>query len=566
MKTGIKKCLAVFVPFVMIAFVLYKTGCYFETNDDRYITSILSGVITAGPDAHVILVNYLLTFPLAFLYRITTKVPWYGGLLLFFQWLIYASVLDSAYSRCRKWFHLILVTATVGAFFIAYYYIVGLIEFTSTAAMLASAGYACLLLHDNKKSGFTFFCCLNLLGFLLRSDAMLMVQPLGMAAVFVIILEEKTEWKTAVRKFLPAMAGIILILCVGTAGNRIGYHGGEWNVFFQFNDVRITLFDYYGPPDYEEVYDILENYNITKAKYEAFCSGMVLDWKAEKECDDQLKAYVVENGTKDFRIKELLEQVYALSIAGSQWDMNRTTIAAWFLFLLGMVLRRNWKRLLMGVTLLGGARMAVWAYLVFGGRTPVRVTFPLLACEVLLLLALVWIDCQKTDLTLWKKAVLILGGFLFCVVSISSGRQQSRYIGEINRGQKIYMEGLREIQEYCGSRPQERFLIDSRSLSFYTGSALETSVYHPVNFVVGGGWFSNAPVFQQRLEDYLGNAEGFYFLIYADGNQEESAALAYLVEEMGEEPELTDLWTASHGGSYAVYYFEGAFPFSQEKT
>lgn len=562
MEMRLKKCLVLSVPLVMLGFVVYKTGCYFETNDDRYIASILSGVITGSPDAHAIYVNYLLTYLLALLYRLTTKVPWYGGMLLMFQWLLYASVLDSAYSRCKRWVHLICATVMIGGFFIAYYYMAGLIEFTSTAAMLASAGYACLLLHDNKKTGFTLFLCLNLLAFLLRSLAMLMVQPLGLAVLLVAMSGEKIEWKTMGKQLLPLAAGLLLILFLGTVGNKVGYHGEDWKRYERFIDMEGALFDYYGIPDYEEISGILEQYHISQKKYEACCARMILDWKVDAECDEQLKDYVVNRGRKDFKLGDLLEKVYSFSIADSQWNMNRMTVAAWILFLVWMLVRRNWKQLFTGVVLLGGARTAVWTYLIWGGRTPLRVTIPLLACEVLLLLALVWINYQKTDSAQWKKALLIAGGFLFCMAGISSGRQQSRYIGEINKGQEIYMEGLREIQEYCQMQPQKRFLLDSKSLSFYTGSVFETSVYHPVNAVIGGGWFSNAPVVQQRLEDYLGEAEGFYFLIYADGKQEETPAFAYLAEEMGETPKFVEQWTASHGGNYAVYYFEGAFPFS----
>ena len=563
MKRRMKKCLALFVPLIFLGFVMYKTGCYFETNDDRYITSILSGVITGSPDAHAIYVNYLLTFPLALLYRITTNVPWYGGLLLLFQWLVYVSILDSAYSRCEKWIHLISVTVVAGSFFLAYYYMAGLIEFTSTAALLASAGYACLLLQDNKKTGFTLFCCLDLLGFLLRSQAMLMVQPLGLAAVLIILVGEETEWKSITKKLLSVAAGLLFILCLGMVGHRLGYSGEGWKRCEKFIDLQTVLFDYYGPPDYEEVRDILDDYQISENKYKAFCTYIVLDWKADAECDSRLISYVEDKSQKEFQLGELLNQIYMLSIANSQWYMNCMTIIAWLMFLLWMDLGRSRKKLFTGVAFLGGARTAVWAYVAWGGRTPARVTIPLLACEVLLLLVLVWTDCQRTDQAQWKKAVLIWGGFLFCMAGVSSGRQQSRYIGEINRGQKAYMEGLCEIQEYCESQPQKRFLIDSYSVSFYAGNALETSVYHPINAVFGGGWFSNAPAVQQRLEDYLGNTDGFYFLVNADENQEKRPAFAYLVEEMGKTPRLVDQWTASHGGSYAVYYFEGAFPFSK---
>ncbi len=476
MKTWLKKCLAIFVPFVLIGFVLYKTGCCFETNDDRYITSILSGVITGSPDAHAIYVNYLLTFPLSLLYRITAKVPWYGGMMLLFQWLSYAAVLNSAYSRCRKWIQLISVTTMVGGFFIAYYYIVGLMEFTSTAAILASAGYACLLLNDDEKWGFTFFCCLNMLGFLLRSKAMLMVQPFGLAAVLIMMTGKKIEWKVMAKKMLSVMLGLFLTICLGILGNMTGYYGEGWRRCEQFIELQTVLFDYYGSPDYEEIRDILNQYQISRNKYEAFCSYIVLDWKVDAECDRELISYVENKRKKDIQWGGLLKQIHTFFWADVKWNMNHITVIAWILFLTWMVLRRNWRQLLAGVILLGGVRTIVWAYLIRGGRTPARVTIPLLACEVLLLLVLVWIDCQKPNLTQWKKGILILGGLLFCIVGISSGRQQSRYIGERNRGQKIYMEGLREIQEYCESRPQKRFFIDSSSLTFYSGSVLETSV------------------------------------------------------------------------------------------
>lgn len=568
MKTGFKKCLAMFVPLVLIGFVLGTTGCYFETNDDRYITAILSGVITGSPDAHVTYVNYLLTFPLAFLYQLTVKVPWYGGMLLFFQWLIYASILYSAYSRCRKWFHVVSVTAAAGCFFLAYYYLVGAIQYTSTAVLLALAGYACLLLQEDKKAGFGFFGCLNLLGFLLRSKAMLMVQPLGLAAVLVAMVGEKAEWKVRSRQLLSMAAGLGLILCLGTIGTAIGYHGEAWKSYQQFNDMRTAMSDYYGVPDYEEVRDILEDYQISRAKYEAFGTGMILDWKADAECNKYLNAYVVNKGKKDFQIGELLKGIYHGSIDGVPLDISHMTIVAWAIFLIWMILRRHWKQLCAGAALLGGARMIVWGYLIYGGRIRSWVVVPLMACEVMLLFILVFIDCQKSAIAQREKVALILGGLLVCVTSFSSGMQQWRYVEEVNRGQKVYMEWLRQIQEYCQNQPQSRYLIDSRTTSFCTGSVLETSAYHPVNAVFGGGWFSNMPAVQRRLEDYLGNAEGFYFLMYANenGDQEKLPAFTYLSEEMGQMPRLVERLMTSHGGMYAVYYFEGAFPFSQSTS
>lgn len=190
-----------------------------------------------------------------------------------------------------------------------------------------------------------------------------------------------------------------------------------------------------------------------------------------------------------------------------------------------------------------------------------RVTFPLMACETMFLLVLIWNQCAGRHTAIWKKGLLLFGILVFCMTGISSGRLQSRFVREMNEGQAIFIAGLREMQEYFQDRPEDKFLVDANSLNSYKGSAFETAIYHPVNAVISGGWFSFSPCMQHRLEDYLGEAEGFYFVIYADGNQENTPQFAYLIQVMGEPPELVELWTASHGGVYGIYYFNGAFPF-----
>ncbi len=574
----------------LLSFVRRTTGIYFETNDDRYIASILSGVITGSPDAHVIYVNYLLALPLSWLYRLTAAVPWYGGMLVLLQWTAYGAVLDSAWTRCRGWFSLLSVTAVAAGFFVAFYYLTGLLQYTSTAALLAMAGYACLLLRRNRKSGFVWFMVFELLGCLLRSQAMLMLQPLGLAAVLAAVWQDRrVDSGEKIKGILTVEAGVIAILCLEAAGNFLGYQGAGWDRYERFNDTRTLLFDYYGKPGYEEVSDILEEGHVSREQYEAYCSYLILDWRADEDCEKRLGAYAAERGETPLEAGRLLGQIRDARRSVS-WKVRDVILAAWGIFLLWMLFSGKLRMLLGGTALLSLAGTAVWGYLVWKGRTPLRVTLPLLACEVLLLLALVWREydsappaagegqgaqildlraglralCAARGAGLWRKVLLLFGCACFCGAGISSGRLQCRYVKEMNQGQQIFMEGLREIQAYCGEHPGNRYLLDANSLSSYKGSAFETSVYQSFNAVLGGGWFSTGPAVQRRLEEYLGTGQGFYFLIYADGGQEDTPQFAYLVREMGGEPELADRWRASHGGDYAVYYFEGAFPFSAE--
>ncbi|MCM1046612.1 MAG: hypothetical protein NC417_13995 [Candidatus Gastranaerophilales bacterium] len=477
------------------------------------------------------------------------------------HWLLYAVILGSAYTCCEKWEQIVWVTVMVTGFFVAYYYCVGAIEFTSTAGLLAMAGYACLLLHDNRKKGLIIFFLLELLSYQLRSQAMLMVQPLGFAAAVVTEAGRDLPWRQKGKEIFCVAGGVLLVVSISAAGHLIGYHGAEWERYQQYNDTITAMFDYYGKPSYEEVSDILEDYGISKEKYEAYCLYMVLDWEKDIECDRQLEVRAIGREERELKIGALLREVYQVSVGESQWGIGGVTVIAWILFLLETLIRKRWASLCGGVVFLGGARTAVWSFLVWGGRLPVRVTFPLMACETMFLLVLVWNDCVGWKNALWKKGLLILGSLIFCIAGISSGKLQSRFVREMNEGQAIFMEGLKEMQEYFQNRPQDRFLVDANSLSSYKGNVFETSIYHPINAVVSGGWFSNSPGAQQRLKDYLGDTDGFYFVIYADGNQENTPQFAYLVQEMGAGPKLVEMWTASHGGVYGFYYFEGAFPF-----
>lgn len=57
------------IVLVMIAAVYFRAGIYFDTNDDRFLSEILSGVYGEHPEPHTIYMNYLLSLPLTALYK-----------------------------------------------------------------------------------------------------------------------------------------------------------------------------------------------------------------------------------------------------------------------------------------------------------------------------------------------------------------------------------------------------------------------------------------------------------------------------------------------------------------
>ncbi|MCD7842016.1 MAG: hypothetical protein LUG56_06045 [Lachnospiraceae bacterium] len=146
MMTSKKKTLAAAgMTAFFTVMILAGVGVCFETNDDRIFVEFLSGSLTGSPDAHAIYLNYLLSWPLMVLYRVTPSVPWYGLFLiashctaLFLILRNILAVLETKEGTIRGIFLCVgLLLADI--------YLFSQIQFTSTAALLAIAGYSCVL-------------------------------------------------------------------------------------------------------------------------------------------------------------------------------------------------------------------------------------------------------------------------------------------------------------------------------------------------------------------------------------------------------------------------------------
>lgn len=568
-----QKILAPVVILLIIFFVWKKTGIFFETNDDKYITEILSGVHTGEPDAHAEFINYFLALPISLLYRISNGAPWYGLFLILSQALAYVGVLESIYSRCRNIAETALGTLIAVALTLAGLYPLGCIEFTSTAAILAAAGYFCLLVQPEGGGRWIWFFVLELLSCCLRTDAMLMMQPMGVLTAWGVMLTRGDSF--SFRRYM-AKAGRVLavpatILLIMALGGAIGYHGADWAEWRQFRADRATLFDYGdGAPDYEEVKEILDRHQVTEADYEAFRNYIMLDWVVSPACAKELAAYVKEHREKpDFN--DLLESFRQNMWENTYWDLSKVLTVLWIAVILGTIVFRRFS-ILVGALGLFSGKMISWGYLLYRGRLPLRVSMPLLVGESLLLLATLLCMsgfgqiklCEKTeDAGRFRRFLGIIPIFLsilllcrFFSVCYLSGRQQYRYILERNNTQRTLMEGARELESYCNASPEKRYILDSNSVSYFYGNALETQIYQNRNNVISGSWYSNSPGVRRYHEQYFSGADEFYFIVCDDGRGEMHPGLRWLTQKTGIAPTLYDSFTTSYGAVLLVWRYD----------
>lgn len=555
-----KRAAAPVMVFLMVALVWYKTGIFFETNDDKCITEILCGRMTGSPDAHTVYVSCLLSLPLSLLYRAAPMVPWYGMTLILFHLFAYTFVLESIYSRCGKVWEMAAGTALVALTLLTNLYLLGCIQYTSTGALVAAAGYFCLLVQADRKRGWACFFLLQLMACLLRVNAMLMMQPMGILAMGGALTG---RWEMTIRERASVMGKVLLApaaaLLVVLAANTLAYRGSGWQEYMDFLDAEAVLFDYEGLPPYGEVREILDRYQVSEVDYYAYASYMIPDWVLPAECAAEVAAYAQESrGARD--LGEWWGELWRSMLEDSHWGVNRVLAVLWVFVAALALLGKDGFLLLPAAGLLAG-KLFSWGFLLYQGRFPLRVSMPLLAGEMLLLLALLIKGCQRpvsAGKGRWRLATGAVLLSALCAAGVRAGRSQYSYVRNENGGQRIFMEGLRDLGAYCAAHPENRYILDGVSTGYYRGSALEYEIYGERNYIVAGSWYSNSPGLRSYNAGYLSGGDGFYFVVPDSGAGPSHPCVAYLTQETGVPPELSERITVSHGGSYLVYYFDGA--------
>lgn len=551
----IKILLSVSISLIFILGIWQITGICFETNDDKFITEILSGTLTGKPDPHAVFLNYLLSYPLHLLYRMTTDIPWYGGMLVLCHFLAYVALLQSTWSRCQTNWEYLFTGGLVCCAALANLYITAAIQFTSTAALMAIAGYTCLLLHKNYKTGMILFFLFEMMAFFIRVDAMLMIQPLGAAVcIGVNLTDTDSGIKVGCKKAADIVLTVILIFIIGWAGNQIGYHSKEWKEYIRFNTARAEIFDYYGAPDYKSVKPLLDKYAVTQAEYEGFCYYVIMDWEVSADCAEALAEHLKNSSQRSFNVVELLKKVWSQEPSAYSLNIGRVAEVTWILLLLWGLLRRRF-RILIPLGGLAIGKTLVWGYLFYKGRLPLRVCLPLFICESILLLALLVLEYFRKRESGIRLIYPILSSALFFVCCVFAGKMQYREAIRANEYQEAYLAGLVEIQDYCASHPENRYLLDSWSFSHYKGSVFTTEIYGKKNYAYSGSWFSNSPASKEYLYDYFRQGRESLFLIVFDEADRKDYASAFFSEKLGITPVLADRVTVSHGGSYLIWYF-----------
>ncbi|MFI3175875.1 MAG: hypothetical protein R3Y67_00100 [Eubacteriales bacterium] len=509
----------------------------YDLNDDVLIHDILSGNYTGVPSGHNIQMLYPLSGILALCYRIGRAIPWYGIFLctsqFFCFYLLVQRILTYAEHKVAKYF---LLLVSVSFFLVFQYNTLVVVQYTVVAGLLAATGIFLFLtapLVSTTKEMLKvnwISLVLLLVAYCLREEIVLLFLPLLCVTGVIKWMQEKELWKMQVIAKYVALMGAFLIgmlLCLGI--HYMAYGSQEWKTFQVFFDQRTDLYDYATIPDYESNGEFYESIQMEESQQQLLVNyNYAMDSRIDVEVMTAVAEYATQiwqdahpfstqlrNSLWSYRYRTFYMEQETLT--QSDYPYNYMVIILYGSILLMIAYAKSY-RYFFAIGLLLGVRSSLWLYLIYGMRTPVRITMPLYYVEACILLGML--------LYFMKDKIVQKYGFAYVMASIVflGGIWQFSYLSNCLQDTIAFQEEQDQvndaIREYAKSNPENVYFIDVYTFVYFSEEIFAKRDNSLDNYGIIGGWAATSPVETKRLEalDVSGidmafiEEEGVYFV------------------------------------------------------
>lgn len=458
-------------------------------NDDWGMYSTLSGAYLGYPDAHVLFFLYPLSWLLCQLYKLCSFIPWYGLL----QHGVHIACIYFIYTRALTLWRRHNTSDAVwkpalvllcGLFFLIDLNIISEAQYTTTAGVAAATALFCFITTRMNTSTAEFLkhniptIIFALIAYSMRQNMLYLILPMaGMLwlAKWIIAYRNGCEqiplklWSCA----LILVAGMGLLLGL----HLIAYSDTEWADFRKINHYRERVGDFYTWPAYEECAEELTALGISEEDYMYRMSGApyigynmsVEDWRQMR--DIARDCYLKRTDIKD-RLKNVITG--SITVFFYQDGMQPANILLALLLLytfLLILVRRNYSALLVYWFYVFG-RMVSWAYVLYEGRFPKRISQPLITVDYMILLGILF-SFNLLKLEKSKRYIILLP----CILLLSSA---SLYFTKIDidanyHAKQANWEGLKD---YCHKHPNNFYIWT------YAGNTLDNYCESPFDLTL----------------------------------------------------------------------------------
>lgn len=550
----------------------------FLSNDDRYISDIAIGAFTGNAEYFLICPEGLFGYIIFLLQKLVPTISWFGVIQVCMLMFSFSSVLYSISKQEEKKIKKILGSII---FILVSNVAIGrsiyLISWTITAGVMACAALIYFFYMPNKLNVREMVVyniptyIMVFFSFSLRANAFLMMCPLAIViGIYKLIIDGKeriniVQKMQIVKYYTIMLLPIILIITVIYSSTFFLYRSEEWKNAMEFYKARVKVVDYHGYPIYEENKGVYESLNISSPLYEALNSGYMLLFA---DIDAKALEQLAEVSDELYNEKcSFVQQIWqALSFTLGRWKNDQTyilpqiTIFSYLIIMGVAILLKKWRELglLMGVWT---AHVFTWTFLVYRGRFPEQVVYPLYAAEILMLYVIA--------LALWKGEVqrkklqitLILATVLFIVGYALGGSKIIRSGIDKAQSSQVYYENLFILEQYCAEHNENIYFIDDKSMTYFKSPALQIKEVVYQNYIPLGGWSAKSPLIDIKLErsgindpeEALMTLENSYMIFNGNEHFDQSYLWNYLSSKYDYAYELVDEVICSSEVIFHIY-------------
>jgi hypothetical protein len=544
------------VGIILILSVWKVSGLRFENNDDFIIQGLLSGYFTGDRRVYAIFQynHYLINIILASLYKVIPRMPWYGLLLVAVHYLCFLFPINAICSRTKCFIEYICIAVFFSTVYMGEWYLHARIQYTSTAELCAIMGYVCYAFCKNKAQQYMYFCILEILAFCLRPNAMLLMIPMGLCIMLLLVDDHKLYLKKKSLKELTfGISFLILLVCIGKVSMVLPTIDREFRLANECNESRMQMFDYTGVPKYEEIYDLLDE-NVTEEKLEAFKNYLILEWDCSDGNLQRLEEYTKSKVVHP-KVLEVLKMSFDILFKNKFCKISAVILPMLVATLLGIVISKKYW-MFVQVFVFHIAATVSLGWLVYNGRIPGRVIYPIVFAEIVYLMCVIvktlTITEEEHELRTAKNVVKVVTVVIALFFSGISVKEQYRFIKDNTLAEKLLSEQFDTVINYC-NKNQDGIYIVSHEFYLYTSVSVFKK-YDTGNYILSGGWYSLLPESLEYVKEYLGQDKKCYFIISEDTQQFViDAKLNYLEQYFGEKSEEADEFITSTGVLCKVY-------------
>lgn len=530
---SIRKSFESYILGIVSVLVVFLLFCYFrrlshfiyQTNDDLFLKMIVSGEMTGTPNPRLFYISYPAGILVSSLYKLIPQSPWYGLFLCFTIGLTMVIILFSLLKAEKKPAVRLLTIMLFCMFIYGFFFLhIAELQFTTVTAMAGCGAlflFALSPLSDSltetlkNNIGFLFFSSYS---FCIREQIFLMFLPiLGMIGLGKYLDAGKTPVSPFLfinrkRKNLFFLTGIFAIIIASLfLLEKLSYQRADWKIFSAYTEASETIYDYEGYPDYDACEETYHALGITRSSYEAaahhYC--IMLEPNINQKTMETLAALIKQK--RHLSLSELPEKLRVMAsffidrhLSYTDRPLNLLVYCCYILFFICAILSGR-KNAVRDILFLGFARMVIWAYLVFYGRLPSRVSQSVYMAEFAVLLAIAFGN------QLWKphrnakhdthlcRIVWIMSTIFLSFVCIRFGFPKAKAAAWEASSLLQFSQSFVDLKNYFYEHPDNFYYLDMNSFGSFTEDALQSGRNEYDNFLYLGSWIPHSPWYDAKF-------------------------------------------------------------------